>query len=223
MKDRIRQWLELLSLELVLTIGSLLVAVWLLYLVIPLALQTPLNHFDASVIGYFSAHRSPTLVQWMNYISFLGSSAFLLPAYLVCIGWLTRKKQHRSAIEMAIVGVSSTVVMFSLKQFFERHRPADPVITGVGGFSFPSGHALSGFIFCTLIGEMIYRQPWKRSTKAIFIVILALVSLLIALSRVVLNVHYATDVIGGICLGCIWVIICFSLFRKIRFVKKETP
>jgi len=222
MKDRIRQWVEMISLELALTIGSLLLAVGILYLVIPLALQTPLNRFDALVIDYFSAHRSPALTRWMSYTSFLGSTAFLLPAYLIGIGWLSRKKQYRSAIEMAIVGISSTLLMFSLKQFFERHRPADPVITGVSGFSFPSGHALSGFIFCTLIAEMIYRQPWKRRRKALYIAILALISLLIALSRVVLNVHYATDVIGGICVGCIWVIICFSLFRKIRFSKNET-
>lgn len=212
----------MLSVELVLTIGSLLLAIAILYVVIPLALQTPLNRFDASVIDYFSAHRSPELVRWMSYTSFLGSTAFLLPAYLVCIGWLSAKNQYQSAIEIAIVGISSTLVMFSLKQFFERHRPADPVISGVAGFSFPSGHALSGFIFCTLIAEMIYRQAWKRSTKAAYIAVLALISLLIALSRVVLNVHYATDVIGGICVGCIWVIISFSLFRKIRSLKKET-
>lgn len=222
MKEKIRQWIETVSLELILTISSLLVCVWLLYLVIPLALQAPLNRFDGAIITYFNTRRTPTLVHWMVFISFLGSTMFLLPAYLFCIAWLIRTKQQANALAFAVIGISSTLVMFLLKQVFERHRPASPAIVGVDGYSFPSGHALSGFIFCTLVAELIYRQQWRTGAKLLGIGLLALVSLSIALSRVALNVHYATDVIGGLCIGFIWVVICFSIFRKFRLIKNAS-
>jgi undecaprenyl-diphosphatase len=168
------------------------------------------------VIRYFAVHATPQFIAAMKSITFLGSTSFLLPAYLVLILWLLFVRKPQQAFDIAVVAISSTAMMFALKEFFKRQRPALPIIKNVSGYSFPSGHSLSSFIFCTVLIYLVWNGHWPKPVKVLVILLLVLLALTIGLSRVVLNVHYATDVIGGLCLGMIWAIISFFLIRKLR-------
>ena len=112
--------------------------------------------------------------------------------------------------------VKFTIVMFGLKHFFHRHRPPLPIIKGVSGYSFPSGHALSSFIFFSILMYLAWNEPMPQARKYAVMVFLFFCPLAIGLSRVVLNVHYATDVTGGFCLAIVWVILSFIILKKIR-------
>ena len=172
--------------------------------------------FDESVIAYLSAHLTPATINVMRDFTFFGSSTFLLPAYLVLTGYFVFRKKLHYAIDIAIIALSSTGVMFVLKQVFHRHRPQLPIIKGITSYSFPSGHALSSFIFCSVLMYLVWDAKLNRAWKYILIPLLLLFSVTIGISRIVLNVHYATDVIAGFCLGIMWAILCFYLLKKIR-------
>jgi len=111
-------------------------------------------------------------------------------------------------------------MMFGLKQFFHRHRPQLPIIKGISGYSFPSGHSLSSFVFCAILIYLLWKGAMHISTKIALTILLVLCPLLIGLSRIILNVHFATDVIGGFCLAAIWVILSFIILQGGR---KRTP
>jgi undecaprenyl-diphosphatase len=181
------------------------------------AVDVPQDAFDLAATRYFSAHLTPGLIRAMRGLTFFGSSNFLLPAYLVLAGYFVVIRRWQRAIDIAIIGLGSTGLMMVLKQVFHRHRPQLPIIKGITSYSFPSGHALSSFIFCSVLIYLVWDARFHPALKAVLIMLLLLCSVAIGISRIVLNVHYATDVIGGFCLGIMWVILCFYLFRKMRF------
>jgi undecaprenyl-diphosphatase len=148
-------------------------------------------------------------------ITFFGSSYFLLPAYtFLIVYFLTFGKNKKLALYIAVVGVTSRLIQTFLKSYFQRHRPPDPLIENVDGFSFPSGHSFSGFTFFGLLIYIIWKHDINIYIKWIVSLFLFLFAATIAFSRVYLHVHYVSDVIAGFCLSLTWFSICIWLLDK---------
>ncbi|MEP6728004.1 MAG: phosphatase PAP2 family protein [Bacteroidota bacterium] len=216
MKKGIKNLLQLVSLKFLITAAVFLVSLFTFSFIAHEAVYEREDIFDDKVILFFSAHSSPALIEVMKRITFFGSTTFLFPAYLALIAWHLSKKRIQYAIDTAVIALSSTAMMFALKQFFHRQRPQLPIIKGVSGYSFPSGHSLSSFIFCAILMYLVWKGNLSLTQKYLLIAFLFLFALTIGLSRIILNVHYATDVIGGFCFGMVWVIMSFAIFKKIR-------
>lgn len=99
-----------------------------------------------------------------------------------------------------ILGVAlivERVLYFCLKNSLKRRRPADympgfnSLITAPDKFSFPSGHSSAAFLLATCLC-LVYGQ--------IYIVMLAW-ALAVALSRVILGVHFPGDLVAGALMG----------------------
>jgi len=216
MKKKIRHLWQLVSLEALAISVLFLLSVFAFSYIVHEAVYEKEDLFDSDAIRYFSAHATPGFIEVMKRLSFFGSTTFLFPAYLVLIAWLVSKKRIPLGIDIAVISLSSTAMMFALKQFFHRQRPALPILKGVTGYSFPSGHALSSIIFCSILIYLVWQGATSVAIKYLLTFLLLLLAFSIGLSRVVLNVHYATDVIGGFCAGIIWVILSFAVLQKIR-------
>jgi undecaprenyl-diphosphatase len=110
--------------------------------------------------------------------------------------------------------------MFGLKELFHRKRPDLPLVRTLDNFSFPSGHALSSFIFCSVLVYLVWKGALKNTWKWILSALLILFSICIGISRIVLRYHYASDVIAGFCLAVAWVI--FSLWLERKLTSRKT-
>ena len=82
--------------------------------------------FDQTIMRLISSIHSAQLTSVMIFLTFFGSHTFLFPAYLVLIVILLIKKNIRLAIEITAIGLTSTAILFSLKDIFQRVRPLDP-------------------------------------------------------------------------------------------------
>jgi|SRR5438105_626993 len=173
------------------------------------------NSFDNNVFAFFKLHTTPGIVGVMRILTFFGSTYFVIPAYLVLILILFLVHRRSDAINVAIVAITSTLLMLGLKQFFHRHRPDLPLVKTLTNFSFPSGHALCSFIFCSVLIYLVDKGNLSLRWKWIFSVLLILLSIIIGISRIVLRYHYATDVLAGFCVGFAWVIFSLWLERKL--------
>lgn len=157
---------------------------------------------------------SPLATKVFATITFFGSSAFLFPAYSVLILYYLIRKSWNLALDVAAIGITSTALLHLLKNIFQRHRPLDPLIRNVTGFSFPSGHSFSSFTFFGMITYLIWQTQLKKSWKILTTIVLFLLATSIAFSRVYLRVHYPSDVIAGFCLSMIWLMISTWVLHK---------
>jgi undecaprenyl-diphosphatase len=94
-----------------------------------------------------------------------------------------------------------------------RLRPEDEVhLVPVSTPSFPSGHAASSMIvYLTLALVLASGTRWKWPAVAAALVL----SFCIGLSRIMLGVHWPTDVIGGWAFGLLWVLLALPLAERL--------
>lgn len=143
-------------------------------------------------------------------ITALGGTPVLVLVTGGVLGFLLLRRQFGLTAYLAVVTVGGSLIAFFLKFVFDRPRPTiveplDPVHTA----SFPSGHAMSAaFVYLTL-GAVIAAEQARRSVKIYVLGIALLLAVLVGISRVMLAVHYPTDVIAGWMAGLAWALICW--------------
>jgi len=172
------------------------------------------NTFDQLTFDWIAPYTSPANTKLMLLISFLGKHSFLIPVSLSLIAWFIFRKNHWMAIRAASVMLSSLLLMLLLKKLIQRPRPAEPLVDGITNFSFPSGHAFLGVAFYGLLiwyASDNIDSKWLR--RSVILGLLLLIAA-IAFSRIYLRVHYATDVIAGICIGFVWLDFCLWFIDK---------
>ncbi|HVG17024.1 MAG TPA: phosphatase PAP2 family protein [Chitinophagaceae bacterium] len=175
------------------------------------------EELDHNVFEFLAEHVvSPSLTPFMETVTYFASSSFLQIAYgLVILLYLIRKNWKR-ALEIGVIGIGGFLVNYIMKLSFQRVRPSGPLIDPLHNFSFPSGHATSGFIFYGLLVYLIWKAEIPRIYKYLIGFLLILFALLIGFSRVYLRVHYPTDVIAGFCIGLAWLMLCIWLLEKLK-------
>ena len=208
--------LEMLSVEVLLVSILFIVSLFVFGFIVQEVVLENEKAFDDKVYGFFSPLATPRFIEVMKIFTFLGSVQFLIPAYIVLIGYFIIKKQTRYTIDIAIIALSSTALIFGLKYFFHRQRPSLPIIRTLTTYSFPSGHMLSSFVFCSILAFIIIKGKWKKIYKWLASIVLFLLAVTIGISRIVLKAHFPTDVIASLCLGIVWVILSFYILKKIE-------
>jgi len=172
---------------------------------------------DDYMFQKISLLNSTWLTKIMTVITFFGSKHFLVPAYVILVLYfLFGKKDVVLAITIGIIRIVSKFFILGSKVIFKRIRPEDPIGTPAGGFSFPSGHAISSFTFFGLLIYLIWSTTLRKVWKIIISLTLFLCACTIAFSRVYLRVHYATDVLAGICVSSILLIIILGGMHKLK-------
>ncbi len=184
------------------------------------------SYFDNRVFKFLYGYTSTGTTGKMIFFTFFGSQKFLFPAYsLLVLYFLIFKRNTFRSFNIAAIGLGSFSLLFILKDIFKRHRPPHPLLTNVKGFSFPSGHSFSAFTFCGLLIYILWESQISIFLKWIGSFALFAFAAMIALSRVYLHVHYASDVIAGFCLSILWLTICIfvlhNLETKRRLNKKD--
>ncbi|MEZ0238551.1 MAG: phosphatase PAP2 family protein [Methylophilaceae bacterium] len=158
-----------------------------------------MHAFDASLcvsLNRTSRHRWVCLA--FRLISRLGDGVFWYTVMLGIVladpvdGWLP-------ALHMALAGLSGTLVYKWLKGKTLRPRPYEvhQAIHVAGApldrFSFPSGHTLHAVVFCSVGLTYFPALAW----------LLLPFTVLVALSRLVLGLHYPSDVLAGAVIGAL--------------------
>lgn len=95
------------------------------------------------------------------------------------------------------------------KSFNEIYPPILNSWVYESGYSFPSGHAETSFFLGTILAFVIF----KTHSKKYYVLIPLAWAVLVALSRVVIGVHYPLDVTAGAFIGLSMALIIISLKR----------
>lgn len=146
-------------------------------------------------------------------MTLFGDEAFLYISFICFCGMMFVRKHHYAFFHLVIAGILTAVITHALKQYFAIERP-DITLHAPSSFSYPSGHSSGATVFYVLVASFIAQEIPHQKRWQIYLCFTPLI-LLIALSRVILGVHWLSDVIGGICLGLIissFIRISYSFF-----------
>ena len=158
----------------------------------------------------------PVVVSAIKAVTWLGSGGVLWTLIGLAVVTLVIRRRWRLAIYLLVTGAGALTLDPVLKALVGRLRPvvAHPVAYG-NGDSFPSGHAL-GSIVCYGALFLVFlpaaRGIWRR---AFTVVIVALIAA-IGVSRLLLGVHYLSDVLGAWALGITWLGVTAFAFELSR-------
>ena len=170
---------------------------------------------DFLVFEFFKKYLiSDQLTGSMYAITQLSSVTLMKIAYPLLIGILVLFKFYRKALFTFVAGTGGLLIIYVMKMFFERPRPPYPILYREESFSFPSGHATFSFVFYGTLAYFIWLTDLPKVWKYIAMTFLVSLSLAIGFSRVYLHVHYASDVLGGFCLGYSWLFLMIYTFRR---------
>lgn len=172
--------------------------------------------FDRTVFSLINDFRSPLLIRFFKWLSFFGSSDFLLPAHVLLGLLLLYKKRLADLVLVIFLGLASFGIVRIAKGIFERSRPDNPLFQSLVTYSYPSGHTFSSFIFCSIVGYLVWKTNWHKVLKWLSIAILFMLTISIGASRIILRYHYASDVLAGFSLGLSWVLFTFWIKEKLH-------
>lgn len=219
MKERLAIFFKQLSIKILFALVSFLVALYVFTAITDEIFVDKEQAFDEAVFHFLADNLSPGLLEVTKFFTFFGKPHFLIPAYLLLIIYFFLRNKKNYAYEVLIMGASSTLLLFGLKKVFQRRRPHMPIFEHLPGYSFPSGHALLSFVFCSVLIYLIWSNRLAAVWKWTAAILLVVFSLIIGISRIILRVHYASDVLAGFCLGYVWVI--FALWVQRRYLNRR--
>ncbi len=100
------------------------------------------------------------------------------------------------------------------KILIERDRPFNASVM-LSDYSFPSGHAMAGTLFAGII-IVLYTSKFKTWWgRDVFVASAVIGAMFVGLLRVIINVHWLSDVIGALMLGVCWISLMYILTRII--------
>jgi membrane-associated phospholipid phosphatase len=182
-----------------------------------IGIDEDLAEFDAALASALGRHISYETLRVFSVITHLGDRDVL--AVLVTLVAVTLLLQKRWILAVAWLastaggGLLNTI----LKTTFERPRPAyqhdlaDPT-----SWSFPSGHASGSLLVYSLLGYLVVRHTPRGWHIPIAVVTAALI-VFVGSSRVILQVHYFSDVLAGYASAAAWSALCIAGLETARW------
>lgn len=138
----------------------------------------------------------PWLVPAFVMVTRLGNPGVFV-ALFVFDYWFHDHRRGAHALGLAIAGMA---LVTALKTFFDAPRPPEAInVVPISGYSFPSGHAMG-----STIGYGILAHDLEIGSRRVRYGVAAVLVFLIALSRVVLGVHFVRDVVAGVVVGVLF-------------------
>lgn len=181
----------------------------------------PLVAVDQRLAELLYFYRDEALVRFFLGLTWLGALKMVISGGLIFTLWLWLQNKLEFIPPLWVTITGSGLCGAFGKIAFQRPRPIFGVITEAT-FSFPSGHATMAVAFYGFLVYCLGRKTKSRLIRLNWLLIGGLVISGIGLSRLYLGVHFLSDVLGGYCLGSLWLIIGIGLVES-RLFHRDPP
>lgn len=157
--------------------------------------------------------RTPSLTKIMKIITMLGNANIIITICLLT-SILIFKNHKQLALIIPLNLIIVTCANQLIKQIIKRPRPFGYRLIEIGGYSFPSGHAMVGLAFYGLYLYIINKIIQNRKLKLILNITVITIIILIGISRIYLGVHYLSDILVGYFISAIYLLIITKILDK---------
>jgi len=206
-------WLRVLAWRETWVIGTSLAAVGVFAKVSEDVAERETGAFDGAVRAWALAHHTRALDWALGLSTRLGTVPVLVVVAFLIAWWLWRRSGLSVAGAVVAAPLGAAGLILWLKDLFERARPPGAARLGELNYSFPSGHTTAVTALGLSVAYVLLRE---RLAPRWVPVLAAAAALLVGASRVYLDVHWATDVIGGWAVGLFVATGCAGLYEWSR-------
>ncbi|MEJ8778383.1 phosphatase PAP2 family protein [Pseudogracilibacillus sp. ICA-222130] len=177
---------------------------------------------DENVAYWADQQTNAVFLKLMEIASVLGSSEMILLITIIIGIVFIVKGNWRHFFFFFVLSVGGVVVNLGLKMLIHRARPGDEISYielfdfnfELQSYSFPSGHTMRATILFLFLIYVAFYFGKRMYMQIIAYVIYTIIIVFVALSRVVLEAHFFTDVLGAIIISFAWFFLCIYLFYK---------
>lgn len=171
-----------------------------------------LARWDLAAARFGARNASEGSTSALRWISEVGGTrgALLLALVAVLVAWRSgrRRVPLTQVAAFAVLVVGGQFLLSNVaKLVVDRPRPDLLNLTGFAGTSFPSGHATAAAATLAAVALLLARGRSRRSQALLFGAATGLAAM-VAATRVLLGVHWLTDVLAGLLLGWGWFGLC---------------
>ena len=185
--------------------------------------NSSLLRIDRSVAPWGGEHMT-SFAQWMlDFVTSFGGTAVIVgTTLLVFVVEMVRRPSRWLSLFLVAVVLGQTLMSSQIKHLLDRVRPTANPIAHTLGPSFPSGHT-TGAAACFAAFALVLGRGRSRNTQAVLAGAAVFIAVAVAASRVLLGVHWLTDVLGGLALGLGVVRVLCSIAFGGRLLRLGTP
>lgn len=181
-----------------------------------------LAEFDVALSAALREHLSFETLRVFSIVTHLGDGVVLFGIGVVVFAVLAVRRQKLLAAAWVVTTLSGAVLNRLLKSIFERSRPLhDHGLTAPDGWSFPSGHASGSMLVYGLLTYLVVRSTppaWHIPAALAGIVLV----IFVGSSRVLLQVHYLSDVLAGYASATAWIAVAIAALEAVRWREQQS-
>jgi membrane-associated phospholipid phosphatase len=171
-----------------------------------------LLRIDRSVAPWGEEHMTSFAETMLDFVTSFGSTAVIVGfTVVVFVLEMIRRPSRWLPVFLIAVIVGQTLMSVGIKELLDRVRPTANPIAHTLGPSFPSGHT-TGAAACFAAFALVLGRGRSRNVQSLLAGAAVFVAIAVGASRVLLGVHWLTDVIGGLALGWGWFALCSIAF-----------
>lgn len=178
-----------------------------------------LDRLDLAARGLLHRVQQPGLQGVMDSVSRVGGSPGQAAAIvLTCLVLWSRWREGVLALPLMMIG--AWVVQLSAKWALDRPRP------DLSAWGYPSAHVLSLMVLCGFVVHGVGRMSLRRGGRPVAGLVSAGVVGLVAFSRMYLDAHWLSDVLGGALAGLAYLLLALSAIDaapRIRAALRRLP
>jgi len=170
------------------------------------------DSLDVRFARFGAEHATSASSDFMRHVSeFGGTRGVILLAIIACIVEARRGQPRAVVFFLTLVVGGQFALSNGIKYLVERARPDFNRLTGFAGTSFPSGHSTAAAATLAAIALLATRRR-SQHMKTLAAGLAAGGAAMVGATRVLLGVHWFSDVVAGLLLGWAWFALCSIAF-----------
>lgn len=178
--------------------------VGLLYLIISVANnKDKIISIDTSILSFYHQIQTRVLDLFFEFITWFGSLWVLFPLYMIVLAILF-KNGYKYIFSLNIIFLGAVGTTYVIKYLMDRKRP--DIFDTIGDLpfdpSFPSAHTTQVTIFSLILVFLLFE--FSVANKFLYIFLIFCIFFFVINSRMYLQVHYFSDIVGGILVALVW-------------------
>ena len=174
-------------------------------------LFTALAPLDEGVRRWVVQASGPALVDAARVLSMAHTPRGIAVIVAGAVALLLALRDRAGALWLVLAFYSGAAFNHALKHLLQRPRPGQAEFA-VTDFAFPSGHAAQATLLYGALLVLLWRHTPSRAWRAAAASVAVLLVVAVCASRLVLQAHWFSDVVGGVLVGGLWL----ALARVVR-------